>query len=848
MIPAGLCALYAAGWRPLGCEFAERWSRTPRRAITMLVADNVIDRRVLLSARSLDRAGWRVRVIALPHPGLWDDDQRMFPEIDIFRIVPSQHPAITDNRTIETRTSLASRGSEWHRVYPYYFHFLELAVRHPAQIFVAHDLPVLASAVVAARSSGARVAYDAHELYPEQHHFKPEYVEVLSRAEAELIGYADLVTTVNQSIAQEMPKRYRIEQPAVILNAPAAPPKTLPLQRTRLISDRLGLAASQRILLFQGRLSPNRNLEMLVRAMALVRRPETVLVFLGPDGGKRDELQEIARELGLLGARIHFLDPVSQVELLSWTAGADVGIIPYPPIDLNSRLCTPNKLFEFIVAEVPILANDLPELRRFVVENGFGIVRSMHNPPAIAAAIDEMMSIDPSAWWAALRARSAEFVWDRQGEEVVRLYRRFIAVTPARLSAVVLPEPRTICILALSPIADDPRVRRQAEAFHRAGWKVVAVGLPGAKSPPPKWPILTHNSLAAAQTPSFALRLLRRRLRGLQYRLRRAAVSVRPTLAHKNYWSSQNIRDMYQCAQEANAAVWLANDWAMLPIAARLAREKGGIYGYDTHEFATEEYAESRKWRLLHRPMVRAIEREYIRDAAVVSAVSSGIAQRLDALYRLPRPTLAIRNTPDYQQMSFRPTRRDRIEVLYHGIVVPNRGLEAAVESVKQWRPEFTLTIRGPENPAFSPALRERIAALGLQDRVRLAPPVPMTDLVREAATSDVGFFALPGHSRHNEFALPNKFFEYVMAGLALCTTDLPEMARLIREYELGVTIAAVEPAAIAAAINALDLDRIDSFKRNALTAARELCWERELGRLIEAYDAAPSTTRANAA
>ena len=229
--------------RALRGRLASAWVRvrralelTPRRAITMLVADNVIDRRVLLSARSLDRAGWRVRVIALPHPGLWDDDQRMFPEIDIFRIVPSQHPAITDNRTIETRTSLASRGSEWHRVYPYYFHFLELAVRHPAQIFVAHDLPVLASAVVAARSSGARVAYDAHELYPEQHHFKPEYVEVLSRAEAELIGYADLVTTVNQSIAQEMPKRYRIEQPAVILNAPAAPPKTLPLQRTRLIS------------------------------------------------------------------------------------------------------------------------------------------------------------------------------------------------------------------------------------------------------------------------------------------------------------------------------------------------------------------------------------------------------------------------------------------------------------------------------------------------------------------------------------------------------------------------------------------------------------------------------------
>lgn len=276
--------------------------------------------------------------------------------------------------------------------------------------------------------------------------------------------------------------------------------------------------------------------------------------------------------------------------------------------------------------------------------------------------------------------------------------------------------------------------------------------------------------------------------------------------------------------------------------------KRAEFYGYDTHEFATEEYAENWRWRLFQRPMVSAIERRYVRDAAVVSAVSSGIAQRLDALYQLPRATLAIRNTPDYQQIVFRPTRRDRIEVLYHGIVVPNRGLEEAVDSVKQWRPEFTLTIRGPENPAFSPALRDRIAALGLQDRIRLARPVPMMDLVREAATYDVGFFALPGHSSHNELALPNKFFEYIMAGLALCTTDLPEMARLIRQYDLGMTIAAVEPAAIAAAINALDPDRIDCFKRNALTAARELCWERKSERLIAAYNAALSTARANAA
>jgi len=480
------------------------------------------------------------------------------------------------------------------------------------------------------------------------------------------------------------------------------------------------------------------------------------------------------------------------------------------------------------------------------------------------------------------------------------------------------PRPR-VCILALSAIADDPRVRRQGDAFAQAGWDVVAVGLPGAKSLAPPWPILTRRDqppetgatpslgatpLSPAPPPAIVghsawrecagsllrritmricateaqqrrleyraktalgrvhawvahlprnagtlvVRLLRRvpggavarlaQYGGIRYRLRLLGVRVRPQIAQKIYWTwSQNILDLYRCAGRIDADVWLANDWNMLPIAARLAAERGGSYVYDTHEFAAEEYAEKWRWRLWQKPLVCAIEKRFIRDAVVVSAVSAGIAERLAQMYRLAQPPLVIRNMPAYQRCTFRPT-GTRIRVLYHGIVAIGRGLEAAIDSVALWRPEFELTIRGPENPGYSDQLRQRIRDAGLGDRVRLVPAVPMTELVREAVPFDIGFFALPGHSRHNEFALPNKFFEYLMAGLALCVSDLPEMARLVKECMLGVLIARVEPVAIAAAINGLDREGIDAFKRRALAAAGELCWEREAERLVSAYGA----------
>jgi glycosyltransferase involved in cell wall biosynthesis len=425
--------------------------------------------------------------------------------------------------------------------------------------------------------------------------------------------------------------------------------------------------------------------------------------------------------------------------------------------------------------------------------------------------------------------------------------------------------PPTVCLLALSIIADDPRVRRQGDIFHRNGWRVFGVGLPGGRSALPEWPILAKNQPsggfaahrdrhAPSKLPRSALQsvltatsnFLRkkpglRRLASTGWRLlgrcRLLLIRVRPGLAEKIFWSDRSFRDMHELADAVEADIWLANDWTALPIAARLAQEKGGLYVYDTHELATEEYAERLAWRLLQRPLVRALEGKLIRDAKVVSAVSAGIARRLDKLYSLPRPTLVIRNTPNHEPCPFRPT-GERIRVLYHGIIAPGRGLEAAILSVADWRSEFDLSIRGPENPQFTPLLRARIAERRLEGRVALLQPVSMTTLVREAAAYDVGLSVLPAHSRNNEFALPNKFFEYIMAGLAVCVTDLPEMAPLVREYGLGVTLPSLDPAAIAAVINALDRETIDGYKRNALKAARELCWERESERMLSAYSA----------
>lgn len=462
--------------------------------------------------------------------------------------------------------------------------------------------------------------------------------------------------------------------------------------------------------------------------------------------------------------------------------------------------------------------------------------------------------------------------------------------------------PKTAILVTYSAIPDDPRVRRMGDFLSRNGWDVIGFGLPGARSPAPSWPVFERVTDEAAvgkdadelgpwpsnpvlafalATTLLPLGLAGAALAGLAGL---AARPFRPELSRSLRegalrWADpakggrkvarilgglifartpQAVQALMrrspalvamreEVVRNGRPGVWVANDWLALPIAAEGVRRHGGLLVYDSHEFATEEYAERLDWRLFQRPVVRTIEARFIKQAAVVTAVSQGIADELGRMYRLKIPVFASRNMPPYEACDFRPV-GDRIKVLYHGVVKPGRGLHETLESVPMWRSDLLLTIRGPASPPdYMDGLIRKAAELGISDRVTFEAPIPTSHLARAAAEHDIGFFALPGHSKHNEYALPNKVFEYMMGGLALILSDLTEMRRIIETYRTGVLLKALTPEAIAATLNAITRDEINAYKRTALEAAKELHWDRDAGRTMEAYARALASSVARA-
>ena len=408
-----------------------------RGRVAMFTRDRQIDRRILLEADTLEADGWSVSIFAVPADGMAEPDDRRVVRIGgastgdgpsagsgtllrayqgVGRFLPVNSRWLMALRAIVLSLYRGGPGAFVERL------FARVIEETRADVYVAHDLPMLSVAVAAVERYGGKLVYDSHELFAEQE-FTSVEKRMWHRLEKRYIGRCDLVITINPSIARELERRYPVPSVQVIHNAERVDAR---VQGGRLFHERLGLSPRVRILLFQGGLSEGRNLDMLIRMIPFVRTQDLHLVFLG-NGVLADNLSRLAVKLGV-NSRVHLIPAVPQHRLLEYTASADAGVIPYRANCLNSFYCTPNKLFEFIAAGIPMIATDLPELRRLIGENRIGLIGDTGAPDGIARLVDEMFR-EPDGvgrFDDALSRARKRINWQNESQRLVQMYRGLI--------------------------------------------------------------------------------------------------------------------------------------------------------------------------------------------------------------------------------------------------------------------------------------------------------------------------------------------------------------------------------------------------------------------------------------
>jgi hypothetical protein len=377
---------------------------------------------------------------------------------------------------------------------------------------------------------------------------------------------------------------------------------------------------------------------------------------------------------------------------------------------------------------------------------------------------------------------------------------------------------KTILVISYSNLATDPRVNRQIRWLNES-YSVIAAGLADPSVPGVRFISLSH---APPKKHLFA--------RGM------SALQILARRFERHYWRLPATAKGLDTLADVQADLILANDIEALPLAVRLANDRPVIF--DAHEYAPRQFDNSLRWRIFLQPYRAYLCRAYIPRAAAMFTVCEGIAEQ----YRRDTGVtpIVMTNAPEYHDI--RPNLRStgetdppeaaKIRMIHHGAASPPREIERMIAAMRYLDERFELDfLLVPGSAAYI----ARLEAIAQSDpRIRFLPPVPMRELVRFSSGYDIGLFLVPPTTFNLRHTLPNKFFEFIQARLAVAVGPSPEMARIVEQTGCGVVAADFTPKALAAALAKLDHAQINNMKLDSDRIARQMSAERNREILLE--------------
>ena len=375
------------------------------KKVTSIVLNNFKnDSRVLKENISLQKAGYDVKVVALHEESLKEYDKVQ--NIQVHRV------------------KLKSRGWSKHKLVQLlkYFEFIYKVVKQYKKSDIIHcnDLNSLPIGVIIKKffNKNAKIVYDAHEYeindVPNQ---SQRSIKIKYYVEKFFIKYADKVITVSNAIADEYVKLYNIEKPALVLNTPPY----REIHKQDIFRETLGIKENQTIFLYQGGLSKGRGIEILLEAFKSIDNKNAVIVFMG-----YGSLENMIKKTSKVYKNIYLHQAVSTTALLDYTSSADFGISTIEDSCLSYRYCLPNKLFEYLMAEIPVIVSNLYEMRRLVKINRIGIVAEENTPQGLKKAIKEAVKLDKEELKTNIQKVKTIYNWEEQEKVLLNVYKGLI--------------------------------------------------------------------------------------------------------------------------------------------------------------------------------------------------------------------------------------------------------------------------------------------------------------------------------------------------------------------------------------------------------------------------------------
>lgn len=381
----------------------------PSKAISMLVWNEFThDARVLKEANSLANAGYSLTVFALKTSNELLNKQ-VLPSGVIVRRINGMKAVGGDHKKSIIQALFKASTQLFAMIKMTY-----LVIRSKPSVIHAHDIEVLPAGWLASRLTSSKLVYDAHEISTGREGFQ-SLKKLVGWIEKKLMPKASATITTTELRAKFFARAYGIPRPTVLQNRP----EWYELESSTKIRDVLNLIEEWPIVLYQGGFQEGRGLERLVEVSQYINN--AYFIFIG-NGRLEKTLLKKAADLNVSN-RVKFIPKVSLAKLPEYTSSADIGVQPLQNTCFNHFTTDSNKLFEYALAGLPIIATDFPEIRKLVKNYGLGLLAEDSQEALIDAIKTLVNEHQMRAEFAenALRYRR-ELSWSSQEPKLLKLY------------------------------------------------------------------------------------------------------------------------------------------------------------------------------------------------------------------------------------------------------------------------------------------------------------------------------------------------------------------------------------------------------------------------------------------
>jgi len=370
---------------------------------------------------------------------------------------------------------------------------------------------------------------------------------------------------------------------------------------------------------------------------------------------------------------------------------------------------------------------------------------------------------------------------------------------------------KKVTLIVLNNFTNDSRVLKEAISLQKAGYDVTVV------------------AMYEAPLDEFET------IQGI--RVHRVKLKSRGWSKHSLVQFVKYLELLYRVVKRYKKSDILhCNDLNALPMGVLIKSffNKKAKIVYDAHEYETQTNGLGG----MKQRVVQFIERRLIKDADAVLTVSNSIAKEYVRLYGIAKPALVL-NAPSYATVTKQDLFRERFGIqkeqkifLYQGALNAGRGIETLLEAFKGLAKESVLILMG--YGTLVPRIEEYAK---LFENIYFHEAVSPEVVLEYTSSADFGIATIEDSCLSYRYCLPNKMFEYMMVGIPLVVSALPEMKQVVEVYKVGVVLEENSVEGVQQAIGeAMKLD-VETLKSNLDEARKIYNWQEQEQVLLKVYN-----------